>query len=340
MTEEKFVRLVWTCPNCGVRNPGPQRSCTQCGTPQPPDVEFGLPAQAEVVTDTDEIEAARRGADIHCTYCGTRNPANATHCSQCGADLSEGQVRRAGGELSPISQEKHTCPACSYENTADARFCRQCGAPLEKSAPAFAPPSPSITRKRKSPFWLFALLGLLLACAGLFALFITPTKQVEGVVTSVHWRTEVVVQELVPVRYEDEIGNPPFDAYDVSCRDETKQVCEEKTIDLGNGYAQVVQECRDETERYCSYTRDEWRDRQRYTMEGNDLSPRYAQPALTGKQRLGTPRLTMTVYFDTPSGEKTYTLSDLSAFQQFTPGSRWRLQLNALGGIVTVQPLR
>ncbi len=39
---------------------------------------------------------ASAGADIHCGFCGTRNPATATICSQCGADLKEGKARQAG----------------------------------------------------------------------------------------------------------------------------------------------------------------------------------------------------------------------------------------------------
>lgn len=341
MTEgEKFLRLVWVCPNCGTRNPGPQRTCTQCGTPQPPDIQFELPGDAEVVTEAGEIEAARRGPDIHCAYCGARNAADRSHCSQCGADLREGQARQAGKALSPSGGASITCAACGQENAASARFCRSCGAPLQKKPSGISSPSPPPPKKRGTALlWLFGCLGLLLVCAGLAALFLIPTQEVEGVVTQIHWQTTVIVQELVPVRYEDQAGNPPSDAYDVSCQDQTEQVCEEKTIDLGNGYAQVVRECRDEVKRFCSYTRDEWQDQQRYILEGNDLSPRYAQPTLSKNQRLKTPQITLKVHFDTPVGEKTYPVSDLSTFQQFLPGSHWRLKLNALGSVIGVQPL-
>jgi hypothetical protein len=41
-----------------------------------------------MVTDEKAVQAAQAGADIHCAFCGTRNPATAKVCSQCGADLT------------------------------------------------------------------------------------------------------------------------------------------------------------------------------------------------------------------------------------------------------------
>ena len=35
-----FVKLEWTCPKCGSRNPGPEKTCLGCGAPQPQDVKF------------------------------------------------------------------------------------------------------------------------------------------------------------------------------------------------------------------------------------------------------------------------------------------------------------
>ena len=37
MTEKSkgFIILEWVCPSCGTRNPGPQQTCSKCGSPQP-----------------------------------------------------------------------------------------------------------------------------------------------------------------------------------------------------------------------------------------------------------------------------------------------------------------
>ncbi|MGQ9683479.1 MAG: zinc finger protein [Anaerolineae bacterium] len=70
-----YVRLEWTCPNCGTRNPGPQNKCAGCGAPQPADTAFTQAPQEQLLTDQAEIARAVSGADVHCPYCGARNPA-------------------------------------------------------------------------------------------------------------------------------------------------------------------------------------------------------------------------------------------------------------------------
>lgn len=121
-----YVKLEWTCPNCGHRNPGPQQVCTQCGAPQPKDVEFEQAAQEKLLTDQKEIEAAKAGPDIHCAYCGTRNPAGAKTCRRCGADLSEGAARATGRVIGAFRAEPVpdvTCPSCGTKNPAFRRRC-------------------------------------------------------------------------------------------------------------------------------------------------------------------------------------------------------------------------
>ena len=45
-----YVELEWTCPNCGTRNPGPEQSCVNCGSPQPDDVHFEQARSAALAT--------------------------------------------------------------------------------------------------------------------------------------------------------------------------------------------------------------------------------------------------------------------------------------------------
>jgi ribosomal protein L40E len=81
-----YVKMEWVCPKCNSRNPGPQKTCIGCGAPQPPDVQFQQAEQQQLITDQAEIAQAQAGPDIHCPFCGTRNPAGAKTCSQCGGD--------------------------------------------------------------------------------------------------------------------------------------------------------------------------------------------------------------------------------------------------------------
>jgi hypothetical protein len=351
-----YVQNEWVCPNCSTRNKGGEKTCENCGAPQPENVQFELPSEQKFVTDDKQLRAAQSGADIHCGFCGTRNPANAETCSQCGADLKEGRTREAGRVMQrPAAQPKIVkCDNCGIENPSSNAVCSNCGSPLPKVAPAqpaFATPqaksglSPAapLTSKKTSRRGLFilgaALACLAVVCIGVGALFLLPTSSVQATVTDVYWQTNVPVQEVQPVHHSNERGSPPSDAYDVSCYDDSREVCEQKTIDRGNGFSEVVEECRTETDTYCSYTVDEWTTIQTYSLEGNDLRPLYDNPSLRSDQRIGNTSETLTVYFLTEDGgQETYSPGSIAEFQQFAAGTTWTLNMNLAGGVVSVEP--
>lgn len=344
-----FIQLEWTCPNCTSKNPGPVKTCQNCGAPQPENVKFERAAEDKFVTDENQIKAAQAGADIHCGFCGTRNPANAQTCSQCGGDLKEGKAREAGRvlEASPAQPKIIKCTNCETENPGTNVNCSKCGAPLPRAAKPAAPQPLQVkasanlkpTAPKKTNWLLIGGIALfLLCCVGIaFMAFVIPTSSVQGIVSNVYWETSVPVQEIQAVNYSNERGSPPSAAYNVSCRTESEQVCEDKTIDKGNGFAEVVTECHNESNEYCSYTVDEWTTIQTYKLDGTDLSPLYSDPALASDQRLGDSSQTLTVYFDTENGQETYTASDINEFQQFDIGSSWTLSMNILGGVVSVK---
>jgi ribosomal protein L40E len=346
------VQLEWVCPNCDGRNPGPVKNCENCGAPQPENVQFQRAAEEKIITDEKVVSAAKAGADIHCGFCGTRNPATETTCLQCGADLKEGMSRQAGQVMkaAPTPPKVITCSNCGSENPGTAKTCANCGAPIKANVPAPAA-SPvqagaksgavSAAQPKKKPFnWLIAGgIGafLLMCCIAMIVMFVVPSRSVEGTVSSVYWQTSVPVQEVRAVDYSNERGNPPSDAYNVSCRTESEEICEQKTVDQGNGYAEVIEECRTETEQYCSYTVDEWTTIQTYELDGVDIYPEYAEPSIFGDQRVGSSSTKLQVYFDTSDGQLTYSPDSVNEFQQFQPGSQWNLKLNVIGGIVGVE---
>ena len=345
-----YKRMEWTCPNCSSRNPGPEKTCVNCGAPQPENVQFTLSEDAAFVKDEAEIKAAAAGADIHCAYCGTRNPATAATCQQCGADLKEGKARASGQEVQAQAARKAVkCPNCGAENPSSETMCKQCGAALPGAEPVSfaAPVGASITgagpasqpRKRANKWVIGGIVGGVLAlCIAAFLLFVIPTSALSGTVTDVYWQTSVSVQEIQPVNYSNERGSPPSDAYNVSCHDETETICEQKQVDRGNGYVEVVEECYDQTDTYCSYTVDEWETIETFTEVGNDFSPYYANPSLGSGQRLGGEQIDFTVTFDSEKGQIAYAPDTLDEFRQFQIGSQWTLKLNALGGVVGVEP--
>jgi len=342
------VQLEWVCPNCNGRNPGPVKNCENCGAAQPDNVQFQRAAEEKLITDEKVVAAAKAGADIHCGFCGTRNPATALTCSQCGADLKEGKSRQAGQALkaAPTPPKVITCANCGSENPGSAKICTNCGAPINTAASAPTPmaaavQSGAMPRAKAKPFnWKVAGgIGafLLFCCIAIVAMFLIPSKTTDGTVSNVYWKTSVPVQEVRAVDYSNERGNPPSDAYNLSCRTESQEICEDKTIDKGNGYAEVVQECHTESDQYCSYTVDEWQTIQTYDLDGTDLYPAYAEPTIFADQRIGNNSTDLTVYFSTSSGQETYSPDSVSEFQQFEIGSQWTLRLNILGGVVSVE---
>jgi hypothetical protein len=342
-----FVELEWVCPNCNVRNKGSIKTCESCGAPQPDNVKFERAADEKLITDEKIAGAAKAGPDIHCGFCGMRNPATAITCSQCGGDLKEGKAREAGQILQapPAAPKVVTCTNCGTENPGSERVCKECGSPLPRAisepvpAPVQANATPAMKIQTKKVNWLlFGGIGvfLLMCCAAILFLFVFPSKTVQGTVTDVQWQTSVPVQEVRAVNYSNERGNPPSEAYNLSCHIESQEVCEEKSIDKGNGYAEVVKECHTVDEQYCDYTLDEWTIIQTYTLDGNDLFPVYENPSLTSDQRIGSQSEILTVYFSTPNGQESYLPGSVSEFQQFEVGSVWTLKMNAVGGIVSV----
>jgi DNA-directed RNA polymerase subunit RPC12/RpoP len=339
-----YVQLEWVCPNCGTRNPGPQKSCMNCGAPQPDNVQFQRATEEKLVTDEDSLKVAQAGADYICPYCGTRNTALAKVCVQCGGDLVEAKRRASGAELQAYAgPQQITCPNCGTANPASRTNCLKCGSPLprQSAAPAVSSSAGSGTAApiKRSRRWIWAAIAVaVVVCAAAILLFAVPASTVSATVADVRWQTSVPVQELQSVHYSNESGNPPSGAYDVSCRTENKDVCQERVVDQGNGFGEVVQDCHTESQQYCSYTVDEWKTVQTYSLEGHDLRPQYAQPSVSSGQRAGEQDADFTVYFQTADGQKSYSPPDLSEFSQFRVGSTWTLSVNAVGAILDVKP--
>lgn len=358
-----YVELHWTCPSCGTKNPGPQRTCASCGMPQPDDVEFEQPAQEEIIADEEKIAQAEAGPDIHCHYCGTRNPATAANCSQCGADLSEG-ARRKSGQVLGAHRDKAAqpieCPSCGTPNNPDAPKCVQCGASLtqprpEPAAPKAAPAKASQQRSRRGLLGGVGVLILLLCAAACGAYFILAnrTEEVTGTVESVNWTRTIEIEELVPVEHEAWRDEIPPEGVVGSCTQKVrrtqnepasnaKEVCGTPyTVDTGSGFGEVVQDCKYEVyENFCKYTLDEWREVDEVSLSGNDFSPSWPNPTLTSSRREGDREEVYRCIFNTESGQYTYATSNQQNFTRCEIGSRWLLKVNTFGMVNAIEPVR
>jgi hypothetical protein len=356
-----YVHLEWECPACGTRNKGIDKICRNCSAPQPDNVQFEQVAQETLIKDEQLIAQAKVGPDVHCPFCGTRNPATADQCSQCLADLTEAKARQAGQVVG--AHQKNAvldvaCAFCGAMNSGTALHCVHCGAALPKpDRPEPKAPKPQIRRatgmSRTTRFVLFGILGLFaIACIALMVLS-NRTKEVVGEVQGVSWEYAVLVEALTPVEVQDWQDELPTDAEILSCRQELRrtqsnpapgavEVCGTPyTVDTGTGVGEVVQDCNYEIyDDLCTYTELQWREFDLITLTGDDLSPKWPNPSLAQDQRQGQSTETYEVYFWADGRSYTYQPDSLNEFSQFAEGSRWILEVNALNNVRSVTPDR
>lgn len=353
MAEETvgYVRLQWTCKQCGTINPGPQKTCSGCGAPQPADQEFELPAQQELVKDQAEVQRAQAGPDVHCPYCGARNPAGAKTCTQCSGPLDEASIRKAGqvlgaAQLGPVPDV--TCAACGATNPGTATKCSKCGSPLSSPKPA-APAAPASQATKKRGMSIIAIGAIVLVCLAMACgvlMFVSQTHQQVGTVHDVAWEMTVSVEALGPVDHQDWRDEVPSRAKLGSCSRSVRRtssspvsgadkVCGTPYVkNQGSGYGKMVQDCEYRVyDDWCSYTIDEWHVVRTEKSAGTDLNPRWPDLHLASNEREATRAQKYKIVFMSNDRTHTFTTSDPDLFRSFTLGSSWKLQLNKLGAI-------
>lgn len=354
MTKESlgYVKLEWTCPRCNSRNPGPQKTCLSCGAPQPENVQFHAPEKQEFVQDKSEIEQAKKGADIHCPYCGARNLADAPICGQCGGDLKGGQKRQSGAVVSALSTPSESqipCPNCAAPNPSSALKCQSCGAPLQVKTPLVA--AKAQTAAPKIGLWvILASLIFFGVCLVLF-IMLTRTKGLEGKAVQAYWESQLNIEALRPVQRQAWYDEIPAGAENVSCTPKVHHVQDEPAenankicgtpyvVDTGSGYGEVVQDCQYEVLMdYCEYTVMEWQTIETLTQKGDRLPAVIPNPSLQADQRMGDSIVHFACVLDSSEGQFTYLTTEETFFQQCSPGSEWILEVNAFGQLVNIKP--
>ncbi len=358
MTEKELghIELEWICPNCTTRNKGTVTTCIGCGAAQPPDVQFVQPLQTELINDSASIARAKAGPDIHCAFCGARNPAGAKVCANCGADLVEGKARQAGkvvGAFKETPEAKVTCPACGESNPALNQRCSRCGAPLgqaQTAAPA-AEPAPAQPARKINRWALIAVIVVAAVCIIAVLAMLLRTQEAGSTVTERAWKRVVLVEQFGPEQHSDWRSELPAGAKVGSCSERYRYTSEQPvagarevcgtpyTVDEGTGYGKVVQECQYEVyEDYCSYEINDWSVVDQAVLQGSDNAPSWPNPQLAGNQRLGDRQETYQIIFESGGKTYTYSTSDENLYRQAVIGSSWTLTLNGLGEIVNLQP--
>jgi len=354
-----YTELQWTCRNCTAINPGPEKTCTQCGAPQPDDVVFEQVKGAELIQNEAVKTRVKAGPDIHCPYCEARNPGDAKTCTQCGGDLVEGERRKRGEVLGAYKKETLemvSCPHCATNNLETAKICSNCGGSMHRETVEKEVQKPTITpstapKNTKVPIVLAFMLVLVCVGAAVLIFLSMRTKSVTGSVERVVWKRSIAIEGLVPVEYHNWLDSIPDDGEILGCQQEVRYIEEEPqpkaqeicgtpySVDTGSGYAEVVQDCEYHVyDDYCSYSVLEWTFVENASETGSDFYPEWPEPILSTDQRAGDQTENYLVYFDTDQGEVTYSAPDFQTFQRFEIGSLWDLEINSFGGVVSVSP--
>lgn len=349
-----YIELYWTCPSCRSESLGSHAYCTSCGSPQPKNIEFHQGSKQQLLTDAEKIKRAKAGADIHCGFCGTRNPATATQCSQCGADLKEGSRRAAGkvvGSFSEGTIQPIKCANCGTMNAGTRLKCGNCGASLSHGEPRKAEKPVAVQPLNRNVLFIGGAV-LLVICAAFYFLFIR-TQNITGVVAGVNWQRSVVIEAFGPIELQAWRDEVPGDASQVACSEKVRTSQSEPPasgrydavcgtpydVDTGGGYAEVVQDCEYRVyDDYCSYTVDTWAPVATAQLEGLDLNAVWPEPALASNQRLGEQTVDYACIFDANGKSYTYHTSSLNEFQRCVVGSTWLLKVNGAGTVVEISP--
>lgn len=351
-----YVELYWRCPSCGSENLGSHAYCTSCGSPQPRSVDFHQGSKQQLISDPERLKRAKAGADIHCGFCGMRNPADAASCSQCGSELNQGTRRSAGKVLGAFSEgasQPVRCTNCGTMNAGTRLKCGSCGTSLSHgAAPKKAPAAAAAAQPLNRNALLIGGGVLLLLCAAIYFLFIR-TQAVVGSVTAANWTRAVAIEAFGPVEMEDWLDEIPGDGYNLSCREDIRRTQDEPpasgrydevcgtpyNVDSGGGFAEVVQDCEYRVyEDYCTFSLDAWAPVSTVEIEGIGLKAEWPSPVLASSQRLGEQSAQYECVFASGGRDYTYSTDSFAEFQECVIGSTWSLQINALGGVASISP--
>lgn len=351
-----YVQLEWTCPRCNTRNPGLEKLCRGCGAAQPQDVQFEQAAQETLIADEQVIATAKAGPDVHCIYCGARNPAGAEACKQCGADLAQAVARDRGRVVGAHRAEPAApvrCPSCGSENEATALRCATCGASLaETRQPDAAPRIEPVGGPRKSSPFLWIAIGVAaLALIVVFFILVGRTEDLIGRVQEVYWMRSVGIMVLQPVSHQDWSDEIPADGVLVDCEERfhhsesepvanARKVCGTPyTVDQGSGVGEVVQDCEYQVYAdWCEYTLEEWQEVDALVLTGDDHLPVWPELTLAEGEREGERLEVYTVVFATEDDTYTYEADGLDEFNRYQMGSQWLLEVNTFNHLVGVAP--
>ena len=372
-----YREMIWTCPNCGAKNPGSVRVCRSCGAAMGEEVKFEQQTNAQMITDEKILQKAAQGPDIYCAYCGNRNPAGAKVCSRCGADLAEGKEREHGSQHSAhLDEHKNEnaepliCPACGTANPAGTLKCAACGTPLNVSTAKEEIPAPSAGNGQKKGGNGCLRLILILVVIGIVAMVLlntcggpggggvlntgptntpVPNSFVNAVVSAQTWQSSVQVIGPVPARSSAWYDQVPDEAENIRCEDRLRHTYDDEVsgsvevcgtpyaIDMGNGYEQFVQDCVYQV--YEPYCEyTVYKAGVIDTRRASGSGPNPELPYVESGYSTGNQNVSYAIVLRDENGrEYTLTPSGINEYRSYSVGDEFVLEVTASGRVVNME---
>jgi len=350
-----YVELEWTCKRCGTRNPGLNKVCSQCGAPMEESQGFEAPAQQTIITDEKKLEAAAKGPDIICPYCGTRNAAGSTKCTQCGGDFSGAKSLEVGKVIAAVDTTAAPdvkCLVCGTMNPAANVKCSKCNAPLPK-VQVQAAPAPTAAAPSGNPGMLLVIgVVVIIGCiiGALLLLGGGRTTESAGVVRASEWERSIQILAPVPVSFSGWEDQIPGNARVGTCEQRIRREQEEPApnsekvcgtpylVDQGSGVAKAVQDCVYQVyENYCQYTQMQFAPVNVVVERGEGESARWPIASLTAEQQEGQRIERYRIIFENDGKQYEYLTNDPREYAALREGTRWKLRVNDSGQVVSIE---
>jgi hypothetical protein len=197
------------------------------------------------------------------------------------------------------------------------------------------------------------IIGVLFICGifAVFALLSGRTEATTGEVQSVYWERSIVVEEFLPMEYQAWEDQIPSEGQLIGCQDELRSIQPEPApnalevcgtpyeLDTGSGFAEVVQDCEYHIyDDFCTFAVQEWQQVEVATISGEDFAPSWPNPALSTEQRLGDQGAERYICVFNAGGEiYEFETNNVNMFQQCEIGSRWDLNVNTFGAVLSIE---
>lgn len=189
--------MLWRCSTCPpeAENRGRDKTCKNCGAPKRESDPFYMPGDTRYearVADAEQLEDAHAGPDWSCKYCGSAQRRNDGECARCGVPQEQGDAKSSSSPASPVH---FAVPEPKLEDET-----------YSSNLPPRAKPPLRV------PGFVLAAVAI---CAVAMALYLLlRTKEVDAVVTAVHWSHRVDIEKYQVV--QDDGFAPPGDAFEIA----------------------------------------------------------------------------------------------------------------------------